>query len=56
MRVRFLMSEGATLTVWISPPADRYSSQCKNNYLTEMCSGSGAGSYLRLMDFCITQL
>ena len=25
-------------------------------YLTEMCSGSEAGSYLRLIDFCITQL
>ena len=23
----------------------------ENNYLTEMCSGSGAGSYLRLIDF-----
>ena len=28
----------------------------KNNYFTEMCSGSEAGSYLRLMGFCITQL
>jgi len=28
----------------------------ENNYLTEMCSGSEAGSYLRLIDFCITQL
>ena len=27
-----------------------------NNYVTEMCSGSEAGSYLRLIDFCITQL
>ena len=26
------------------------------NYFTEMCSGSEAGSYLRLIDFCITQL
>jgi len=26
-------------------------SQCKNNYFTEMCSGSEAGSYLRLIDF-----
>ena len=30
---------------------DRYSSQIKNNYFTEMCSGSEAGSYLRLIDF-----
>ena len=28
----------------------------KNNYCTEMCSGSEAGSYLRLIDLCITQL
>jgi len=33
-----------------------YSSQFKNNYFTEMCSGSEAGSYLRLIDFGITQL
>jgi len=26
------------------------------NYFTEMCSGSEAGSYLRLVDSCITQL
>ena len=31
-------------------------SQFENNYFTEMCSGSEAGSYLRLIDFCITQL
>ena len=30
--------------------------QFKNNYFTEMCSGSEAGSYLRLIDFCIAQL
>jgi len=34
----------------------RYSSQFKNNCFTDMCSGSEAGSYLRLIDFCITQL
>ena len=28
----------------------------QNNYFTEMCSGSEAGSYLRRIDFCITQL
>jgi len=32
------------------------SSQFKNNYFTEMYSGSEAGSYLRLIDFCITKL
>ena len=31
-------------------------SQFKNIYFTEMCSGSEAGLYLRLIDFCITQL
>ena len=35
---------------------DRNSSQFRNNYFTERCSGSEAGSYLRLIDFCITQL
>ena len=30
---------------------DRYSSQFENNYFTEMCSGSKAGSYLRRIDF-----
>ena len=29
---------------------------CKNNYSTDICSGSEAGSYLRRIDFCITQL
>jgi len=27
-----------------------------NNYFIEMCSGSEEGSYLRLIDLCITQL
>jgi len=35
---------------------DRYSPQFKNSYFTEMCRGSEAGSYLRLIDFCTTQL
>ena len=26
-----------------------------SNYFTQMCRGSEAGSYLRLIDFCITQ-
>jgi len=30
--------------------------QFKNNYFTAMCSGSEAGSYLRIIDFYITQL
>jgi len=28
-----------------------FSSQFKNNYSTELCSGSEAGLYLRLIDF-----
>ena len=31
-------------------------SQFKNNHYTEMRSGSEEGSYLRLIDGCITQL
>ena len=31
-------------------------SHFKNNYPTEMCSGSEEGSYLRLIDLCITRL
>jgi len=31
-------------------------SQFENNYFTEMCSGSEAGSYVRLIDFYSTQL
>jgi len=27
------------------------SSQCESNYFTELCCGSVAGSYLRLIDF-----
>jgi len=34
----------------------QYPGVLKNNYFTEMCSGSEAGSYLRLIDLCITQL
>jgi len=32
-----------------------YSSQFKSNHFTEMCCGTEAGSYLRLIDSCITQ-
>jgi len=30
--------------------------ECEDNYFTEMCSGSEKGSYLRLIDACITRL
>jgi len=33
-----------------------WGSQFKNNYFTEMCSGSEEGSYVRLIDLCTTQL
>ena len=32
------------------------SSQCKNNYFAEVSRGSKKGSYLRIIDVCITQL
>ena len=35
---------------------DLHTSQFKNNHSTEMCSSSEAGSYVRLIDSCITQL
>ena len=35
---------------------ERYSSQFENNCFTEMRGGSEEGSYLRLIDLCITQL
>ena len=52
----FLRREGAALLeVRAEPPLVGgllwYSSQFKNNYFTEMCSGSETGSYLRLIDF-----
>jgi len=34
------------------PPSNRF----KNKYFTEMCSGSEEGTYVRLIDLCITQL
>ena len=34
----------------------RYISQFKDNYFTEMWSCSEEGSYVRLIDVCITQL
>jgi len=34
-----------------SDRGNEYSSQFENIYFTEMCSGSEAGSYLRLVDF-----
>jgi len=39
-----------------APPIKGSGSQFKNNHFTEMCCGTEAGSYLRLVDSCITQL
>jgi len=38
-------------TSTVSLPALFDSSQSENNCFTEMCSGSEAGSYLRIIDF-----
>ena len=38
------------------PGYQRTRSAFKNNHFTEMCCGTEAGSYLRLIDSCITQL
>ena len=42
----------------IRPPLPKVAAPCqfKNNHSTEMCSGSEAGSCLRLIDSCITHL
>jgi len=39
-----------------APPLPLNDNMLGHNYFTEMCSGSEEGSYLRLIDFCITQL
>jgi hypothetical protein len=40
----------------IEDKASRERNDAQNSYFTEMRSGSEAGSYLRLIDFGITQL
>ena len=40
----------------VSQTAERLNSRFKNNYFAEIFSCSEEGSYLRLKDFCITQL
>ena len=37
-------------------PVRQRLAETKNNFFKEMCSGSKEGLYLRLIDFCITQL
>jgi len=51
-RPRRVPSSLRSYTIW----PNRYSSQFKDTYFTERCSGSDAGSYLRRIDSCITQL
>jgi len=46
----------ASVSISVQAVLNWYSSQFKNNHFTEMCSGTEAGSYLRLIDPCITQL
>ena len=44
------------ITIKLAPVTDRYSSQLRKNCFTETCSGSEAGSYLRPVDFGVTQV
>ena len=37
-------------------PVELFGQDLEEQLLTEMCSGSEAGSHLRLIDLCITQL
>jgi len=46
----------ARFRVHTACPSAGSESQFKNNHFTEMCSGSEVGSYLRLIDSCITQV
>jgi hypothetical protein len=50
--VLFLLGSGPAESGWDAIA----SSQSESSYFTETCSGSEAGSYLRLIDFFITQL
>jgi len=52
----FFQREEDTGAVNPKPCTDRFSSRFENNCFTSMCSGSEAGSYVRLIDVCITQL
>ena len=54
--VRGRRTRGPGETTLSPAPRTWGGSQFKNNHSTKMCGGSGAGSYLRLIDSCITQL
>ena len=47
------MSEVPLYGLW---PIDACHHRIEDNYFTETCSASEAGSYLRRIDSCITQL
>ena len=46
----------ALSVLYVPSKPDSRRSQLKKNCFTEICSGSEEGSYLRFIDFCITQL
>ena len=53
--LRLWTGSGDALTSAPDAHSVEYSSQFKNNHFTEMCCGTEKGSYLRLIDSCITQ-
>ena len=50
------MVRGKTIQRMVEGRLFRRGSQSKNIYFAEMLSGSEEGSYIRRIDFCITQL
>jgi len=54
--VVFLDVTSPSTGVCTTPPHAAAQVNFKNNHFTEMCCGTEAGSYLRLIDSCITQL
>jgi len=52
----WLMQRKVPLPISGGDDGDRHSFQLKDNRFTEMCSGSEAGLYLRLIDLCFSQL
>jgi len=47
---------GSTVSCVLSSLDSRIGLDRGDNYAAEMCGGSEEGLYLRLIDFCITQL
>ena len=54
--IRTPWSGGSAPPYLVDPPQRGTRSQFKNNYFAKICTGSEMGSYLRLVDGCITQL